>query len=91
MADKQAKERLESVARHLIKDEPKSERPKFELEDHPIDEIRKLRVSSFLVDEKHPTDDSQGGGDWGRHFRNHSWNSAASQGTRNRFDHFGKE
>lgn len=51
-SNQQVKERLESISRHLINNSAaeevtlKSERPKLELEDHPVDAVRSLRVST---------------------------------------------
>ncbi len=39
-----ATQRLESISRHLTPGHEKSQRPKFELEDHPVDAVRSLKV-----------------------------------------------
>lgn len=40
-----AKQRLESLSRHLTSAPEKPEKPKFELEDHPVDAVRSLKVA----------------------------------------------
>lgn len=40
-----AKQRLESLSRHLTSAPEKSQKPRFELEDHPVDSIRSLKVA----------------------------------------------
>ncbi|KAE8449778.1 hypothetical protein EG329_007553 [Mollisiaceae sp. DMI_Dod_QoI] len=40
-----ATQRLESISRHLTPGYEKSQRPKFELEDHPVDAVRSLKVA----------------------------------------------
>ncbi|CZR53736.1 related to monooxigenase [Phialocephala subalpina] len=40
-----AKQRLESLSRHLTSAPEKPEKPEFELEDHPVDAVRSLKVA----------------------------------------------
>lgn len=40
-----AKERLQSIARHLTNNDGDIQRPKFELEEHPVDLVRALKVN----------------------------------------------
>lgn len=51
MAQQNAKSRLEAVARHLTIDKTgeRNDYAPFELEDHPVDVVRELRVSYTQV------------------------------------------
>jgi len=85
MSAASAKVRLDSISRHLLGD---GNRPKFELEDHPVDSVRTLRVRIMICArlENMLTCGFLGSRDRGRYLRNYGWCAFTCQSTQSRFD-----
>jgi hypothetical protein len=63
----------------------------FKIQEHPIDEIRPLKVGIIELFSRWTLLMAAGGGNWSRHRWDHCWSALADQGPRHTVDYFRQE